>query len=58
MSRLVDILLVPLYVLLVPIAFIIYVFMPDDPETKARCEELQKEANMRRKNEDSKTHRL
>jgi len=51
MSRLVDILFIPIYILLVPIAFIVYVFMPDDPETKARCEELQKEANMRRKNE-------
>ena len=51
MSRLVDILFIPIYILLVPIAFIVYIFMPDDPETKARCGELQKEANMRRKNE-------
>lgn len=47
--KLSDILLIPLYVLLVPIAFLVYVFMPDDPETRARCEELQKEANIRRK---------
>jgi hypothetical protein len=51
MSKLVDILFIPLYILLVPIAFLIYIFMPDDPETKARCEELQREADMRRKND-------
>ena len=50
MSRLADILFIPIYVLLVPIAFIVYIFMPDDPETKARCEDLQREAD-RRKNE-------
>jgi hypothetical protein len=51
MSKLVDILFIQLYILLVPIAFLIYIFMPDDPETKARCEELQREADMRRKND-------
>lgn len=48
MKKLLDILFIPLYILLVPIAFIVYIFLPDDPETKARCEELQKETNMRK----------
>lgn len=51
MSKIADILFIPLYILLVPMAFIVYIFMPDDTETKARCGELQREADMRRENE-------
>lgn len=45
MSKLTDILFMPLYILLVPIAFIVYILMPDDQETKARCEALQMQAH-------------
>lgn len=48
MSKLADILFIPLYILLVPIAFVVYIFMPDDPETKARCDDLQRAADMGR----------